>query len=157
MNILTILCCIAAAAATEVAGAPRQAGGAEDTPADSTGRTLAASIVESALSWLGRPYVYGGTGPDGFDCSGLVYRVFMDNGITLPRTVGAIEELGMPVAAESLRPSDLLIFDAPRHIGIYIGGGEFVHSSSWEGRGVVVTALSQANYARRFSGARRLI
>lgn len=128
-----------------------------ETAADSTGQALAASIVESALSWLGKPYVYGGTGPDGFDCSGLVYRAFRDNGITLPRTVGAIEEMGAPVAADSLRPGDLVIFDAPRHIGIYIGGGEFVHSSSWENRGVVVTALAQANYARRYSGARRLI
>ncbi len=109
------------------------------------------------MTWVGTPYVYGGTGPSGFDCSGLVCRVFSDNGVTLPRTVTGMMELGSEVAVDSLLPGDLLIFDNPRHVGIFIGDGQFIHSSSWQGRGVVITPLAQENYSRRFTCARRVI
>jgi len=125
------------------------------TPADPD--SLASRIVDEALSWVGTPYVYGGTGPSGFDCSGLVYRVFTDNGVPVPRTVGDIERLGEAVAKDDLMPGDLVFFDNPRHIGIFVGNGEFVHSSSYLDRGVVVTSLGQPNYARRYSTARRVI
>jgi len=118
---------------------------------------LADSVVSDALSYLGSPYVYGGTGPSGFDCSGLVCRVFADNGITLPRTVSAIEAMGEPVDRSELQPGDLLIFESPRHIGIYIGEDRFVHSSSYLDRGVVVTELGQPNYQRRYSSAIRVL
>jgi cell wall-associated NlpC family hydrolase len=118
---------------------------------------LADSVVSDALSYLGAPYVYGGTGPSGFDCSGLVCRVFEDNGITLPRTVSAIEALGEPVDRSELLPGDLLIFENPKHIGIYIGEDRFVHSSSYLDRGVVITELCQPNYQRRYSSAVRVL
>lgn len=118
---------------------------------------LAESIMVDALSYLGTPYVYGGTGPDGFDCSGLICRVFDENGIQLPRTVTGMEEMGEAVTLEELLPGDLLIFLNPKHVGLYLGGGEFIHSSSYQGRGVVITELSQASYARRYSSARRVI
>ncbi len=133
----------------------------EDGPAacaDSlTVGALADSVVEDALSYLGVPYVWGGTGSEGFDCSGLVYRVYRDNGVPVPRMVGDIEEYGTPVNREELMPGDLLVFDSPRHIGIYLGEGEFIHSSSWQGRGVVVTPLEQDNYRRRYAGAVRVL
>ena len=118
---------------------------------------LADSVVSDALSYLGTPYVYGGTGPSGFDCSGLVYRVFADNGFALPRTVTAIEALGEPVDRSELLPGDLLIFENPKHIGIYIGEDRFVHSSSYLDRGVVITELGQPNYQRRYSSAVRVL
>lgn len=125
--------------------------------ADSVCSALADSIVEDALSYLGTPYVYGGTGPGGFDCSGLICRVFEDNGIHLPRTVTGMEAMGVQVSIEDLAPGDLLIFESPKHVGMYIGEGRFIHSSSYQGRGVVITELSQANYTRRYSSARRMI
>ncbi len=118
---------------------------------------LADSIVEDALSYLGTPYVYGGTGPEGFDCSGLICRVFEDNGIHLPRTVTGMETMGVQVSLEDLVPGDLLIFESPKHVGMYIGEGRFIHSSSYQDRGVVITELSQASYTRRYSSARRMI
>lgn len=132
-----------------------------DVPADSTGldsiSILVDSIIADAITYLGTPYVYGGTGPDGFDCSGLICRVFADNGLDLPRTVTAMESMGVTVEREDLLPGDLLIFESPKHVGLYLGDGLFIHSSSYQGRGVVVTELSQANYARRYSSARRMI
>jgi len=115
------------------------------------------AIIAQAISYLGVPYVYGGIDENGFDCSGLAYRVFNDNGISLPRTVTAMGELGVFVSRDSLQPGDLLIFHNPTHTGIYIGDGEFIHCSSWQDRGVVITEITQSNYARRYYSARRIL
>ncbi len=115
------------------------------------------SILRDAVSYLGVPYVFGGTDSNGFDCSGLAWRVFNDNGIPLPRTVSAVETLGIAVDREDLQPGDLLIFNNPKHTGIYLGEGDFIHCSSYLDRGVVITPLSHSNYARRYSCARRVI
>jgi len=119
--------------------------------------TLVESIIAQAESYLGVPYVYGGTSESGFDCSGLAYRVFNDNGIDLPRTVTAIGEYGTPVSKDSLLPGDLLIFHNPTHTGIYIGEGKFIHSSSYMNLGVIITELTQTNYARRYHSAVRIV
>lgn len=119
--------------------------------------TIADSIISDAMAYLGVPYVYGGTGASGFDCSGLAYRVFGDNGIDLPRTVSGMESIGEPVEREDLIPGDLLIFHDPSHVGLYMGDGEFIHCSSYLDRGVVITALSQPNYDRRYHSARRVL
>jgi len=150
---------IAAAMMIGIAGQADQAyeAHADDSLMPDGATAFAESIVSDAMTWVGTPYVYGGTGPSGFDCSGLVCRVFSDNGVTLPRTVTGMMELGSEVAVDSLLPGDLLIFDNPRHVGIFIGDGQFIHSSSWQGRGVVITPLAQENYSRRFTCARRVI
>lgn len=114
-------------------------------------------ILEQAVSYLGTPYVWGGSDENGFDCSGLTYRVFNDNGIELPRTVTAIEEIGTVVSRDSLLPGDILIFHNPTHTGIYMGDGNFIHCSSWQDRGVVITEITQSNYARRYHSAVRII
>ncbi|MBD3278043.1 MAG: hypothetical protein GF388_07075 [Candidatus Aegiribacteria sp.] len=119
--------------------------------------SLVDSILTDAVSYLGTPYVYGGTDENGFDCSGLAWRVFNDNGVQLPRTVSAMEEVGIPVNRDELVPGDILIFASPTHTGIYLGDGEFIHCSSYQDRGVVITPLSHSNYSRRYSGARRVI
>lgn len=125
--------------------------------AGSDSLSLAETIITQAISYLGVPYVYGGIDESGFDCSGLAYRVFNDNGIELPRTVTAIGELGVAVNRDSLQPGDILIFHNPTHTGIYIGDGEFIHCSSYLDRGVVITAITQSNYARRYYSARRIL
>ncbi len=124
---------------------------------DEGSSTVIESILSDAVSYLGVPYVYGGTDSSGFDCSGLAWRVFNDNGISLPRTVSAMETVGMPVDREDLQPGDLLIFNNPKHTGIYLGDGEFIHCSSYLDRGVVITLLSHSNYSRRYSSARRVL
>ena len=118
---------------------------------------LVESILSDAVSYLGVPYVYGGTDSNGFDCSGLAWRVFNDNGISLPRTVSAVETLGIAVDREDLQPGDLLIFNNPKHTGIYMGDGDFIHCSSYLDRGVIITPLSHSNYSRRYSCARRVL
>jgi len=118
---------------------------------------LAARILEDAVSYMGTPYVWGGTTENGFDCSGLPYRVFNDNGVPLPRSLGDMERMGVAVDRQDLMPGDLLIFESPRHAGIYLGEGEFIHCSSYQDRGVVITPLSHSNYQRRYSGAVRIL
>ncbi len=119
--------------------------------------SLVERILSDAVSYLGTPYVYGGTDGSGFDCSGLAWRVFNDNGVPLPRMVGAMETLGTAVAREDLQPGDILVFNNPKHTGIYMGDGEFIHCSSYLDRGVIITPLSHSNYSRRYSSARRIL
>ena len=105
--------------------------------------------------YLGAPYRYGGTGEGGFDCSGLVLRVYQRLGVRLPRTSRAMFESLPPVSEPG--PGDLVFFSfsggAVDHVGIYLGGGRFVHASD---RGVVVEPLDAPWYRRAFRGARRV-
>lgn len=129
-----------------------------DTPCpDEESSTLVENILSDAVSYLGVPYVYGGTDNSGFDCSGLAWRVFNDNGVPLPRTVSAMETMGVAVDREDLQPGDLLVFNNPKHTGIFMGDGEFIHCSSYLDRGVIITPLSHSNYSRRYSSARRIL
>lgn len=120
-------------------------------------------IINVARRYLGHRYRYGGTSPSrGFDCSGFVYFLLSRYGIRAPRTAADLFRMGTPVPKGQLRPGDLVFFrnTARRrgitHVGIYIGGGKFIHASSGAGR-VVVTPLSDPYYSTRFAGARRLI
>lgn len=116
-------------------------------------------VTHTALRYIGVPYVWGGTSFGGVDCSGFVYAVFEHNGIDVPRTADSQFEVGRPVATRDLRPGDLVFFQtyAPgaSHVGIYLGGGRFVHASASDG--VRIDALSMDYYASRYIGARRLI
>jgi len=115
------------------------------------------NILDAALSYIGIPYVYGGIDRSGFDCSGLVFRVFKDHGIDLQRTVTGMESDGIEVTYENLQPGDLIIFYNPKHVGIYIGNGRFIHSSSYRNRGVVISSLDRESYSSRYHSARRVI
>lgn len=115
------------------------------------------AILEQAESYLGVPYVWGGADENGFDCSGLTYKVFNDNGIALPRTVSGIEEMGDLVERDNMLPGDIMIFHNPTHTGIYMGNGEFIHCSSWQDRGVVITSIDHSNYLRRYYSSIRII
>lgn len=112
-----------------------------------------------ALSLRGAPYRDGGDTPSGFDCSGFVKYVYEQNGVAMPRQVRDQYKLGTSVSRDYLAPGDLVFFStvAPgaSHVGIMIGGDQFVHAPSE--RGVVrVESLSQDYWARRFIGARRV-
>ena len=130
---------------------------AVEEQAEGASSALVDSILSYAVSFLGVPYVYGGIDSTGFDCSGLAFRVFNDYGVPLPRTVSAMELVGVAVDRDDLRPGDLLIFDNPVHTGIYLGNGDFIHCSSYLDRGVVITPITHSNYARRYSSARRVL
>lgn len=118
---------------------------------------MARELTSSALRFLGVPYVFGGTSTAGFDCSGFVQHVFAMMGIGLPRTADAQYDVGKP-AVGGPRPGDLVFFDTyggVSHVGIYLGGGKFVHASS--SHGVMVSQLSESYWAARYVGAKRLI
>jgi peptidoglycan DL-endopeptidase CwlO len=89
------------------------------------------SAVQNALAKIGAPYRWGATGPDAFDCSGLVKWAFAQEGVSLPRTSRAMSRVGTPVSMADLRPGDLVFFYRPvSHVGIYIGDGKIVHASN---------------------------
>jgi cell wall-associated NlpC family hydrolase len=106
-----------------------------------------------ALKYLGVKYVWGGESPKGFDCSGLVAYVYGQLGVTLPHYAAAQYSLGVAVPRDQLQPGDLVFFDALDHVGIYIGGGEFVHAPH---TGDVVKITSLDEYGPGYVGARRL-
>lgn len=123
----------------------------------SRGGSDATGLIARALSLRGIPYVFGGTSRSGFDCSGFTQYVFAANGISLPRTSYAQFGVGGSVSRADLQPGDLVFFttysQGASHVGIYIGGGRFIHASDG---GVRITSLSDSYYAKRFLGARRV-
>ncbi|RBY84322.1 C40 family peptidase [Blastococcus sp. TF02A-26] len=114
----------------------------------------AQTAVDTAMAQVGKPYQYGGSGPDSFDCSGLTSFAYRAAGIELPRTSRDQATVGVPVDdVYALQPGDLLFFYSPvSHVGIYIGNGQMVHAST-EGQPVsIVDAKDMPEYA----GARRI-
>ena len=119
------------------------------------------AVIETALSLRGTHYRNGGSEPSGgFDCSGLVQWVFAQHGTTLPRETREQYEIGKKIDQDEVRPGDLVFFETvskgPSHVGIALGGGEFVHAPS--SRGVVrVESYTKTEYwADRWVGARRV-
>jgi cell wall-associated NlpC family hydrolase len=118
-------------------------------------KELRKAIVLEALKYRGTPYVYGGSSPGGFDCSGFVQYIHRKFGINLPRTVKDMEGKGTWVKRNDLIAGDLVIFHNPRHVGIYASKGTFVHASS--SRGVVRDKLDKEYYRKRFVGGKNII
>ncbi len=122
---------------------------------------LADSIVVSAYSLFGKPYVYGATGSNAFDCSGFVQYVYNANGISLPRIACDQANVGTTVNKSELAPGDLVFFGyygskSIHHVGIYVGDNQFIHASSGKGS-VTVSDLSNTYYANNYRWAKRIV
>ena len=120
-----------------------------------------ARIVAAAKQYLGVPYVYGGTSPSGFDCSGFVYYVYRQCGYSITRTATAQNGDGSYVSRSSLQPGDIIIFynsamSGIGHSGMYIGDNQFIHASSGSGK-VVISSLSSSYYNTHYYSARRVV
>lgn len=125
------------------------------TPEIATGPRAGSDVVQIARKYVGAPYRWGGSGPSGFDCSGLVRYVYAQVGVELPHNAAKQYALGAPVAREDLQPGDIVFFDRLRHNGIYIGEGRFIHARQ-TGKRVAIAGLDEAWYAERWVGARRV-
>lgn len=112
-----------------------------------------AAVLATALAQLGTPYVWGGSSPGGFDCSGLTSYAYAAAGVSLPHSSRAQSGLGVAVSRAELMPGDLLFFGSPvYHVGIYVGGGKMVHARTF-GVPVSVTSADMRDYV----GARRIL
>jgi len=117
-------------------------------------QALGVRAVQFARRLLGVPYRWGGDSPSGFDCSGFVRYVYAHFGLSLPHSSYADFGLGRQVSRGSLRPGDLVFFDGVGHVGMYVGGGRFIHAPH-TGTSVQVTSLAEPWYSSSYDGARR--
>jgi cell wall-associated NlpC family hydrolase len=118
-------------------------------------------VVSVAKKYLGSRYVYGGSSPRGFDCSGFAKYVYSKVGVSLPRTADGQAAKGLAIKKVSdLKPGDLVFFEtyAPgiSHVGIYIGDGKFIHASNPR-EGVKITSINSTTYAADFRGGTRIL
>jgi peptidoglycan DL-endopeptidase CwlO len=111
-------------------------------------------VVGIAMQYLGVPYVWGGSSPRGFDCSGLVMYVFAQIGVSMPHSSYSQFNMGAAVSLSQLQPGDLVFFSGASHVGIYIGGGQFIHAPH-TGDVVKISSLS-GYYSSAFIGGRRI-
>ena len=116
------------------------------------------ALVNTAKKYLGTPYVWGGTSPKGFDCSGLMQYTYSQNGISIPRTAREQFKSGTAVSQGNLQPGDLVFFkgskgsaEAPGHVGMYVGNGQYIQSPK---TGDVVK-ISNLSSRKDYVGARR--
>lgn len=141
-------------------GAPAPVAFGPTTPVVGASSSRAIAAMNLALGFRGTPYVWGGSSPGGFDCSGLLYYVFAKQGVQLPRVAEDQARAGQPVTdIAALQPGDLVFFaDSSgyiHHIGIYIGGGNMVHAPH-TGDVVKISNITEGYYRSRFAGGRRI-
>ena len=123
--------------------------------------SIAARVISSAENKLGSTYVYGDTGKEGYDCSGLIYSIYCNElGISLPISSAAQSTFGKQVSKSDLQEGDLVFFNTTgngvSHVGIYIGGGKFIHASSGQGK-VMTSSLDEGYYEDRYVNATRVL
>ena len=111
-------------------------------------------VVAYAMSQIGTPYVWGGSAPGGFDCSGLVMWAYAQVGVSLPHSSYAQYNYGVPVSSSELEPGDLVFFDGLGHVGMYIGGGQFIEAPH---TGAFVQISNLADRMGDYVGARRIL
>lgn len=126
-----------------------------------TAGTGSAYIRTAAARFLGIRYVLGGNGSNGIDCSSYTQAVFRSMGISLPRTAAAQWNTGRAVSRRNLLPGDLVFFNTTgrtaSHVGIYMGGGMMANANSYYGRSMIEPLFSNAYWASRYQGARRVL
>jgi murein DD-endopeptidase len=118
------------------------------------------AIVLEALGQIGRPYVYGGRTPDGFDCSGLVQYVYAQAGVAVPRSTRELLDAAERIDLDEAQPGDLLFYRfgwfGIDHVAVYLGDGEAVHAPA-SGRTVIVAPVGNQWWMDRFVEAARLL
>lgn len=117
-----------------------------------------ATVVQTAQNYIGSKYVYGGSGPSSFDCSGFTSYIFKQYGVSLNRTAAGQYSNGVAVSRDQLQPGDLVMFGKSgiNHVGIYIGGGQMVHAAN-ASRGVTTDTINSGYYNNNYVGARRVM
>ena len=117
----------------------------------------ASQVIGVAMQYLGVPYVWGGASPSqGFDCSGLTTYAFAQIGISLPHHAASQYNYGVAVSRDDLQPADLVFFNGLGHMGMYIGGGQFIHAPH-TGDVVKISSIYDSWYASTWVGARRVL
>ena len=135
----------------------------EQTASETSYSSEGEAVVAFAKEYLGCPYVYGGSGPDSFDCSGFTMYVYKNFGVNLIHGATSQSRVGEYVAKEDLMPGDLVFFkdyetmEGIGHVGIYIGDGDFIHASSGSGYCVKISTLLSGSYDTRYETARRIL
>lgn len=119
------------------------------SPAPAYNAATGNAVVDAALSQVGTPYVYGGSQPGGFDCSGLTSWAYAQSGKSIPRTSGAQWAGGQAVSVEDMQPGDIVVSYGGGHVGIYIGNGQMVHAPT-TGDVVKVSPLQPIDGVVRF-------
>ena len=120
----------------------------------SSGSVTGADIIAYAKQFLGCSYVYGGTTPSGFDCSGFTSYVYRHFGYSLNRTSSGQRSNGVAVDKSNLKAGDVVCFNG--HVGLYIGGGSFIHAAN-PSKGVIISSLSESYYSKNYITARRIL
>jgi peptidoglycan DL-endopeptidase CwlO len=146
--------------ATQPSGGASGASASAPLPADAASASPApparfGGVVGIAMQYLGTPYRWGGASPGGFDCSGFVMYVFAQVGVSLPHNAAAQYGQGSPVSRSELQAGDLVFFSGLGHVGIYMGGGQFIHAPH-TGDVVKISNLGEGWYASSYVGARRI-
>jgi len=154
-KLVAMMTAIALAFLASCSGAPRYQGRPDATDSDRDG------IVRFARTFVGTPYRSGGTTYQGVDCSGFVFAVYREFDIRLPRTSLDQSRIGQSIDRGDLEPADLVFFKTSKrasvtHVGIYVGGGKFIHAST-SYRKVRVDALADDYYKKNFTVARRIV
>ncbi|WP_094604692.1 hypothetical protein SPSIL_020770 [Sporomusa silvacetica DSM 10669] len=131
-----------------------------DIPASRDSSTASVRrIIQTSMRYRGVPYVFGGTSPDGFDCSGFTRYVFAQSGVYLPRMADEQFEVGRHVSYGRLQPGDLVFFSTytsgASHVGIYIGDSRFISATS--SSGVKIDSLDSGYWGSCYIGARRVM
>ena len=126
------------------------------------GAARARQVTEQAKALIGKPYRYGGSTPAGFDCSGFVCYVYRQTlNLSLPHNSGKLYAATRPVKHGEESPADLIFFslkrnNAPSHVGIYLGNGQFVHAST-TGDNVKISNANDPYWRKRLLGVRRVL
>ena len=119
------------------------------------------AIVNTAKAQIGKKKAWGAEGPNAFDCSGLTYYIYKQNGITIPRTSREQSNFGTTVSKSNLQPGDLLFFSTDgsggvSHVGIYVGNGQMVHVSSSK-NSVISTSINTSYWQKAYIRAKRVL